>query len=70
MDTINLILFFKNKLNGKGKNIALRCGDTETTRDHAEILKLEFDNEIMSEHLGNSWYLSIKVINIRWCYNC
>ena len=38
---------------------SLKFGDVETTRDYAERLKFEFDNEIMSEHFGNSWSLSI-----------
>ena len=28
----------------KDRNIALKFGDVETTRDYAEILKFEFDN--------------------------
>ena len=46
----------------KDRKIALKFWDVETTRDYAEILKFEFDNEIMSEHFGNSRSLSIE-----WC---
>ena len=38
----------------KDRNIGLKFGDVETTRDYAEILKFEFDDEIMSKHFGNS----------------
>ena len=41
-------------------NIDLKFGDVETARDYAERLKFEFDNEIMSEHFGNYWSLSIE----------
>ena len=44
----------------KDRNIALKYGDVETTRYYAEILKFEFDNEIMSEHFGIAQSLSIE----------
>ena len=47
------------------RNIALKFGDVEKTRDYAEILKFEFENEIMSEHFGNYWSLSIKIFSAR-----
>ena len=42
------------------RNISLKFGDVETTRYHEEILKFEFDNEIVSEHFVNYCSLSIK----------
>ena len=44
----------------KNGNISFKFGDIETTRYYAEILKFDFDNEIMSEHFGNYRSLSIE----------
>ena len=60
MHTINAIFSFWKNDTAKDRNIALKFGDVQITRDYAEILLFEFDNEIMSEHFGNSWSLSIK----------
>ena len=50
MHTINIIFFFlKKNETEKYINITLKFLDVETIRDYAEILKFEFDNEIMSE---------------------
>ena len=38
----------------KDRNIYLRFGEVKTTRDYTEILKYEFDNEIMSRNFGSS----------------
>ena len=45
---------------------ALRPGDVETTRDYAERLSFEFNNEIMSQHFGNSLSLSIEGASVRF----
>ena len=43
----------------KDRKITIKFEDFETTRDYEKILKLEFDNDIMSEHFGNYQSLSI-----------
>ena len=53
--------FLLGKMKRQSTEILLsNFGDIETTRDYAERLKFEFDNEIMPEHFGNYWSLSIK----------
>ena len=51
-----LTSFFNWKnVTAKDRNVALKFGDIETTRDYAERLKFEFDNEIMSENFVKYW---------------
>ena len=45
---------------GKDRDIALKFGDVEPTKDYAERMNFESDNEIMSEQFGNYCSLSIE----------
>ena len=69
MHTINPIFFLGKYGTKKDRNFYLLIGDVETTRDYAERLKFEFDNEIMSEHFGNYWSLSIEGCSARFLPN-
>ena len=69
MNTINPICSSWKIWNGKGQRYCSQIGDVEATRDYAEILKFEFDNEIISEHFVNSWLLSIKVCSAQFVPN-
>ena len=53
----------------KDRNIALKFGDFETTIHYSERLKFKFDNEIISEHFGNSWSLSFEVFSAQFFPN-
>ena len=46
----HVILLGKNECS-KIRKDSLKVGDIETTRDYAERLSFDFDNEIMSQHL-------------------
>ena len=43
---------------------SLKPGDIETTRDYAERLSFELNNEIMSQHFGNSISLSMEGVSV------
>ena len=60
MHTINPILFLKKNETEKDRKVDLKFGYVETTRYYSERLNFEFDNEIISEHFGKSWSLSIE----------
>ena len=64
----NFLLLGKNETE-KYRNIDPKFVDVEKTRDYAEILKFEFDNEIVSGHFGNYWSLSIKGYSARFFPN-
>ena len=45
---------------------ALKLGDIETTRDYAERLSFELNNEIMSQHFVNSISLSTEDVCVQF----
>jgi hypothetical protein len=51
---------------GLDRKNALRPGDIDTTRDYAERLAFEFNDEIMSEGFGNSRSLSMEGCSVRF----
>ena len=55
----HVILLGKNECS-KIRKESLKIGDVETIRDYAERLSFDFDNEIMSQHFGNSLSLSME----------
>ena len=59
------ILLSKN-ICGLDRKKSLKPGDIETTRDYAERLSFELNNEIMSQHFGNSISLSMEGVAVRF----
>ena len=53
-------IFLSKNMCGLERKKSLKPGDIETTRDYAERLSFELNNEIMSQHFGCSIYLSMK----------
>ena len=61
----HVILLGKNECS-KIRKESLKIGDVETIRDYAERLSFDFDNEIMSQHFGNSLSLSMEGVFVRY----
>jgi hypothetical protein len=50
---------------GALQKLALEPGDAETTRDYAERLTFEFEQEIMSQHFGDSRDMSMEGSSVK-----